>query len=32
MVGQLAMENELLKKALLRLEGQLRQESGSGGC
>ena len=32
MVGQLAMENELLKKALLRLEGQRRQESDSGGC
>ncbi len=30
MLGQLTMENALLKKALLRLEGQVRGASGSG--
>jgi len=34
LVGQLTLENALLKKALLRLEGQLRRPSrnGSSGC
>ena len=31
MIGQLTMENALLKKALLRLEGQLRPAIGTGG-
>lgn len=31
LVGQLTMENALLKKALLRLEGQLRRPNGNGG-
>lgn len=31
MVGQLTMENALLKKALLRLEGQVRTATGTGG-
>lgn len=31
LVGQLAMENALLKKALLRLEAQVRRPSGNGG-
>ncbi len=30
-VGQLTMENALLKKALLRLEGQIRRPIGNGG-
>ena len=31
MLGQLTMENGLLKKALLRLEAQCRERSGTGG-
>ena len=31
MIGQLTMENALLKKALLRLEGQVRTATGTGG-
>lgn len=31
MIGQLTMENTLLKKALLRLEAQSRERSGPGG-
>jgi transposase len=31
MVGQLPMENALLKKALLRLEAQCQKRSGAGG-
>lgn len=31
LVGQLTLENALLKKALLRLEGQLRRPSRNGG-
>jgi transposase len=31
MIGQLTMENALLKKALLRLEAQCRERSGTGG-
>jgi transposase len=31
MLGQLTMENALLKKALLRLEAQCRERSGTGG-
>ena len=31
MIGQLLMENTLLKKALLRLEAQSREWSGPGG-
>ena len=31
MVGKLMMENELLKKALLRVEGQVRKKPDSGG-
>ena len=31
MIGQLTMEKVLLKKALLRLEGQVRTEIGTGG-
>jgi transposase len=30
MIGQLTMENALLKKALLRLEGQLRPSTSTG--
>jgi transposase len=30
-IGQLTMENALLKKALLRLEGQVRTATGTGG-
>jgi transposase len=31
LLGQLAMENALLKKALLRLEAHCRERSGPGG-
>lgn len=31
MIGQLTMENALLKKALLRLEAQCRERPGTGG-
>jgi transposase len=31
MIGQLTMENALLKKALLRLEAQSRERAASGG-
>jgi transposase len=31
MIGQLAMENALLKKALLRLEARRREQNASGG-
>ena len=31
MIGQLTMENALLKKALLRLEAQARDRAASGG-
>jgi transposase len=31
MIGQLTMENALLKKALLRLEAQSQKRSGAGG-
>ena len=31
MIGQLTMENALLKKALLRLEAQCREPTGPGG-
>jgi transposase len=31
MIGQLTMENTLLKKALLRLEAQSRERPGPGG-
>ena len=31
MLGQLTMENALLKKALLRLEAPSRERAGSGG-
>jgi transposase len=31
LIGQLTMENALLKKALLRLEAQYRERSGTGG-
>jgi transposase-like protein len=31
MIGRLTMENALLKKALLRLEAQCRERSGTGG-
>ena len=31
MIGQLTMENALLKKALLRLEAQGREQAGPGG-
>jgi transposase len=31
MIAQLPMENALLKKALLRLEAQCRERSGTGG-
>jgi transposase len=30
-IGQLTMENALLKKALLRLEGQVQQSASHGG-
>jgi len=30
LIGQLTLENALLKKALLRLEGQLRRPHGNG--
>jgi transposase len=32
MIGQLTMEKALLKKALLRLEGQLRPSTNPGDC
>jgi transposase len=31
LIGQLTMENALLKKALLRLEAQCRERAGTGG-
>ena len=31
MIGHLTMENALLKKALLRLEGQVRSRTANGG-
>jgi transposase len=31
MIGQLTMENALLKKALLRLEARHQEQNGSGG-
>jgi transposase len=31
LLGQLTMENALLKKALLRLEAQCRERAGTGG-
>jgi transposase len=31
LIGQLTMENVLLKKALLRLEGQVQQTASNGG-